>query len=101
MVFFGMDIPKEISKIPFWHQKIDLGYGFIAPGAQDTDSLLQQISLPEDLIDTSWVESFRGGLSATKMQLESNHPRFIDTAKSVAQPINGWDVNTIISVGEI
>ena len=269
MVFFAMDISREISKISFWHQKIDLGNGFTTPGAQDTDSLLRQISLPEDLsgmrvldlgardgyfsfecerrgasevialdyvpadqtgfeickkilnsnviyvnsnvysidknslgefdlvlclgliyhlrhpvlaidriydvlrengslileshvidgglvdqdnqwislssidsrlgqmqmaqfyaggklnndvsnfwapnltclieivsnsgfdITNSWVESFRGGLSATKIKLESNHPRFIDTAKSIAQPLNGWDINTIISVGEI
>ena len=44
-----MDISKEISKIPFWHQQIDLGHGFITPGAQDTNSLLRQICLPEDL----------------------------------------------------
>jgi len=264
-----MDISKEISKVPFWHQRINLGNGFITPGAQDTDSLLTQINLPEDLsglrildlgardgyfsfecerrgakevvaldyvpsdqtgfeickkilnskvnyvnnnvysidkgsigdfdlvlclgliyhlrhpvlaidriydvlkvngtlilethiidgglvdqneewislasidsrlsemqmaqfyaggklngdvsnfwapnlnclkeivsnsgfnIEASWVEGFRGGLSATKINLEPNHPRFIDTAKSVAQPLHGWDVNTIISVGEI
>lgn len=269
MVIFLMDISMEISKIHFWHQQIDLGHGFLTPGAQDTKSLLRQISLPEDLsgmrvldlgardgyfsfecerrgasevialdyvpaeqtgfevckkilnsnviyvnsnvysinknslgefdlvlflgliyhlrhpvlaidriydvlkengalileshvidgglvdqdnqwislssidprlgqmqmaqfyaggklnndvsnfwapnltclteivsnsgfdITNSWVESFRGGLSATKMKLESNHPRFIDTAKSIAQPLNGWDINTIISVGEI
>jgi tRNA (mo5U34)-methyltransferase len=269
MVFSNMDISHEISKVSFWHQQIDLGNGYLTPGAQDTASLLRQIRLPDDLsgmrvldlgardgyfsfecerrgasevvaldyvpadqtgfeickkilnsnvnyinnnvysidksslgdfdlvlclgliyhlrhpvlaidriydvlkkdgtlilethvidgglvdqenqwislssidphlsemqmaqfyaggklnndisnfwapslsclegivsnsgfsINTSWVESFRGGLSATKVPLESNHPRFIDTAKSIEQPHHGWDINKIISVGEI
>jgi len=52
-------------------------------------------------VDSSWVESFRGGLTGTKVALEDNHARFIDTAKSIQQPLNGNLINEILIKGDV
>ena len=53
------------------------------------------------VVDSSWVDSFRGGLIATKIELDDEHPRFIDTAKSIQQPLNGNQISDILLKGEI
>ena len=43
------DLQRLIDSAPYWHHKIELAPGVFSPGLQDTQSLLDQISLPTNL----------------------------------------------------
>lgn len=49
MPFSKLEIDKKILEAPYWHHRIELAPGLFTPGLQDTQSLLAQIGLPEDL----------------------------------------------------
>ena len=40
---------EAIAKQPHWHHRIEVAPGVVTPGLQDTQALLAQIGLPEDL----------------------------------------------------
>lgn len=44
-----MDVVGEIKRVKVWHHRIDLGEGLLTPGLQDTQSVLKQINLPQNL----------------------------------------------------
>lgn len=43
------DILKKINAVPTWFHKIEVAPGIFTPGVQDTEGLLSQIKLPQDL----------------------------------------------------
>ena len=69
--------------------------------APNMTALTKIVSNSGFVVDSSWVDSFRGGLIATKIELDDEHPRFIDTAKSIQQPLNGNQISDILLKGEI
>ena len=42
-------IRARIAEVPYWFHRIDVGYGVVTPGADDSRAKLERVAIPDDL----------------------------------------------------
>ena len=76
------DIDPRLEKLQIaqFYQGGDLGGDHTSPWAPSLNTLEIMFQNSGFAIDSSWSNHFRGGLTATAVPIEVNHPRYIDSS---------------------
>jgi tRNA (mo5U34)-methyltransferase len=104
------DLQRLIDSAPYWHHRIELAPGVFSPGLQDTQSLLDQISLPANLsgmrvLDIGARDGFfsfeaerRGAVEVVALDNVPPHKTGFNVAKNILESKVEWITGNVYDV---